>query len=155
LNYRKLEARDSAAVQRVVLDCPPLTLHTPYTYWVILSRSADLCVGAFEDGDLIAMALTIPTLNGRAFVWQIAVRAQFRGRRISHHLLEQVWQAAKHAGLDSLEATIGSDNKASAAAFSAFAESKGLALQAVGNATPCDADSSVVDPEIEYRIYLP
>jgi hypothetical protein len=63
--------------------------------------------------------------------------------------------SSNHAGLDSLEATIGSDNKASAAAFSAFAESKGLALQAVGNATPCDADSSVVDPEIEYRIYLP
>jgi L-2,4-diaminobutyric acid acetyltransferase len=152
LTYRKLGEQDCAEVQGVVVDCPPLTLHTPYTYWVILSRSAELCIGAFEREDLVGMALAIPTLERRAFVWQIGVRPQFRGLHIGRHLLERIWQAAEQAGLGSLETTIGADNEASAAAFSGFARANDLDFRAIADATSRDANGSTVDREVEYRL---
>ncbi|HKB51238.1 MAG TPA: GNAT family N-acetyltransferase [Solirubrobacterales bacterium] len=139
-------------MQRLVVECPPLTLHTPYTYWVILSRSARLCIGAFEGKDLIGMALSIPTLERRAFVWQIGVCPPFRGRHVGHGLLERAWQAAGQAGLRSLETTIGKENEASVATFSSFACANGLDFRAVAEAIPRDANGSTVEPEIEYRL---
>jgi L-2,4-diaminobutyric acid acetyltransferase len=135
-----------------VIDCPPLTLHTPYTYWVMLSRSAGLCVGAFERENLVGMALAIPTLERRAFVWQIGVRPQFRGLHVGRHLLERIWQAAEQAGLDSLETTIGRNNEASAATFSGFARANDLDFRAVADVTSRDPNGSTHDQEIEYRV---
>lgn len=152
LTFRALGVDDSAEVQRLVIDCPPLSPHTPYTYWVILSKFGALCVGAFADATPVGIALAIATPEKRAFVWQVGVRPQFRGLNLGGRLLEQVWKSAKQQGLQSIEATISHKNEASRRTFESFARANHLAFRAIGQATASDASGSIVDQEVEYRM---
>jgi diaminobutyrate acetyltransferase len=151
LTIRALDVGDAADVQETVVACAPLTLHTPYTYWVILAHGSGLSVGAWEESRLAAVALAIPFGADRAFVWQIGVRPELRRGGLSQRLLERVWDAAKGQGLASLEATVAADNQASMAAFSRFADSQSLGLRGDEVAVR-DADGSVADREIHIRL---
>lgn len=152
LTYQRVSVDSSEAIQGLVSDCPPLTLHTPFTYWVILSRSSELCIGAFADGDLAGVVLTIPSLTGAAFVWQIGVGQEFRRQKVAHALLDRSWRAAKGAGLEAIEATIDPENKASTSMFKNFAEVNGLKLEAAGDVEIRDASGSLIERETEYRL---
>jgi L-2,4-diaminobutyric acid acetyltransferase len=152
LIYQRVSADSSEAIQGLVADCPPLTLHTPFTYWVILSRSSELCIGAFADGDLVGFVLTIPSLTGGAFVWQIGVSQKFRRQKIAHALLDRSWRAAKGVGLEAIEVTIDPRNKASTSMFKDFAEVNGLKLGATGDVEIRDASGSLIERENEYRL---
>lgn len=152
LTYQRVMVDSSEAIQALVADCPPLTLHTPFTYWVILSRSPDLCIGAFADGDLVGVVLTIPSLARAAFVWQIGVRQEFRGQKVAHALLDRSWQAAKCVGLKGIEVTIDPQNKASTSMFKKFAEVNDLKMEVAGDVEIRDGSGSLIERETEYRL---
>jgi L-2,4-diaminobutyric acid acetyltransferase len=152
LTYRELELPDAVELQRAVIDCSPLSLHTPYTYWVILTAGSGFCFGAWERTRLAAFALAIPLGQDRIFVWQLGVRPEFRGCQISHELLDRIWRTAMAAGLRSLETTIAPDNHASTAAFSSFADSHDLDFEADGDTTCQGPDGTIVDREVRFRL---
>lgn len=152
LTYRQLGVEDAVELQRAVIDCPPLSLHTPYTYWVMLNTSPTTCLGAWQQHELAAFVLAIPTDRDHVFVWQIGVRPPFRRCRIGHALLDRVWQAAEAAGHSTLETTIAPDNHPSTEAFSSFAKSRGLGFEAVGEAVCPGPDGAIVEREVVYRL---
>ena len=152
LKYRTLDIQDSVDLQCAVVDCPPLTLHTPYTYWVILSRSSELCIGAWQQDEFVGFAMAIPTLRNRVFVWQIGVRPAFRGRQIGQSLLERVWLAAEQSGFSSLETSVAPNNQASTATFASFAKSHGFGFEVAGETVCRDPAGDIVEREIEYLL---
>jgi diaminobutyrate acetyltransferase len=149
---RSLDGADLVAVQRLVRDCPPLTLHTPYTYSVMLARSSDLCIGAFLEDRLAGVALAIPTPGACAFVWQLGVLRMERGRGLGLALLRQLWEAARGAGMGALETTIDARNTASISTFRRFALDADLDLERHGDLIVKDAEGREVERESEYRL---
>lgn len=153
LTYGELSPELAEATQRLVANCPPLVLHTPFTYWVILSRSQHLSIGAFDCDSLVGAVLAIPSLSGAAFVWQIGVHQELRGQRIAGALLERCWKAARTAGLKALEVTIDPKNEASLSTFTAFAEVNNLTLEMGAEIEVRDGSGNLVEREIEYRLH--
>lgn len=152
LDLRTLSVADAVDLQKAVIACPPLTLHTPYTYWVILSRSPDLCFGAWAGGELAAFSLAVPTFRRHAFIWQIGVLPELRGQRLGQHLLDRVWHVARESGLTAMEATIAVDNESSIATFRVFAETHELGFQECGEIVSRDAVGAEAEREIEYLL---
>lgn len=152
LTFRPLGVADVVDLQQAVRDCPPLTLHTPYTYWVALSKASGLCIGAWREDELAGFVVAMPTTRSRLFVWQIGVRSSFRGRQVGQVMLRKAWQAAEKLGLDSLETSIEPSNKASAATFASFAKAENLSFNAIGTASIRDPAGKVAEREIEYLL---
>ena len=152
MTLRPLDLSDAVEIQRAVLDCPPLTLHTPYTYWVILTAGSGLCFGSWDDGQLAGFLLVVPSRDDSAFAWQIGVRPQFRRRGVSQTLLASAWQAARKAGFQSMDVTITASNSESFDAFASFADAHGLNLREAGEATCQGPDGSITDNEILFRL---
>jgi L-2,4-diaminobutyric acid acetyltransferase len=152
LSIRALAADDLVGVQGLIRACPPLQLHTPYTYWVILDKYGSHCAGIFDGENAVGLVLAIPVPEQRLFVWQIGVLPRLRGDGLSGRLLRHIWRAATREGMTSLETTIAEDNPASRSAFEAFAQAEGLNLRPSGAVTVRDADGVAVDDEIVYRL---
>jgi GNAT superfamily N-acetyltransferase len=152
LSFRTLDGSDLVAVQRLVRGCPPLTLHTPYTYSVMLGRSSGLCIGALLADRLVGVALAIPGSGGRAFLWQLGVLRPQRGRGLGVSLLRNLWDTARGAGMGSLETTIDPRNTASLSTFRRFALEADLDLHRAGELIVRDAEGREVEREVEYRL---
>lgn len=133
---RKLAVSDSPDVQSLVADCPPLDVHTPYTYWTILSREPSFCFGSWKDDELVGAVLAIPS-GESVFVWQVGVRAASRGEGIARALLDGLLTAASQRSFTALEATVGPANAASRKLFRAFADAHSFEL--------CESDEFAVE----------
>lgn len=152
LSLRALGPDDAAAVQQAVIACPPLTLHTPYTYWVMLGAQRGMCVGAYAEDELAAFALSLHLGPERLFVWQIGVLPAHRGRNLGVRLLGDLWGRARQRGIDRVETTIAPDNVASRLAFERFAITHGLVMRRLGDALCSDADGLVAEAENWFRL---
>src|SRR5699024_6832485 len=91
--------------------------------------SSDVCSSDLVSaGEVVGFLLGYqpPQRPGSVFVWQVAVRADQRGRRLAARMLDDLVDALP--GVHTLEATVTEDNTASRRLFASFARGRGAEL---------------------------
>lgn len=125
LDLRPPALQDGAAMWRIARDSGTLDLNTSYAYLLLARDFAATSRLAVQDGEAVGFVLGYlrPTAPQTLFIWQIAVDASQRGKKVAGRLLD-----ALHADLPqvtTLETTITADNTASQRLFASFAERHG------------------------------
>lgn len=131
LDFRPPTMEEGAAIWRIARDSGTLDLNTSYAYLILARDFGATSRLAIADGEPVGFVLGYqrPTAPERLFIWQIAVDASQRGRRIAGRLLDAL--VADLPQVSTLETTITEDNSASQRLFASFAERHG-AEHAVG-----------------------
>src|SRR5690625_3657969 len=113
---------------RLARDGGELDLNSSYAYLVLAEDFASTCRIAVSAGEVVGFLLGYqpPQRPGSVFVWQVAVRADQRGRRLAARMLEDLVDALP--GVHTLEATVTEDNTASRRLFASFARGRGAEL---------------------------
>ncbi len=136
---RPVNAKDAETLRTLALACPPLDVHTPYTYWVIsrffghisfLLEREEIEVGQKTGVRTPVGYITALDTPETVFVWQIGILPQYRGQKFSRMLIDAVYQQSKRLGKD-MCTTIDDDNECSKAAFISFCARNALRLQSV------------------------
>lgn len=151
LNITPLGTADAVAVQGLVLKCAPLTLHSPYTYWVILEYGGYLSRGAWAGDVLVAVVLVVPVAADGVLVWQLGVDPRFRGRGVAGALLRAAWDE-RPPWVIHIETTIAPANIASRRSFAGLASARGLEMNEVGAADVRGPNGNVTECETRYRL---
>ena len=89
VRFRAPRPEDGPAVTRLVADCPPLDVNSPYCNLLQCDHFAETCVVA-EAADGLAgwiSAYRPPSAPEDIFVWQVAVRADARGQGLGGRML--------------------------------------------------------------------
>ena len=134
LSVRQVTSEDSELLLCLARACPPLDVHTPYTYWVISHLFADtsfvLVDGAH--GRIAGYVTGVPGGDGETILcWQVGVLPEYRGWGGSNLLFGAVAQRAIELGLIRLETTISPVNEASRAALASFVRRSGWEAEVV------------------------
>ncbi len=154
ITIRSVTENDASLLHSLATSCPPLDVHTPYTYWVLTHMFRDGCFVAM-DGDKPVGFVTTVRKGDRAFLWQIGVLATHRSRKISTTLIESVVAWARDNGLTRVEMSIDKNNAASLGTFRAFAAANGLGFSAVGDVhLTIESDPSFSEDEDIYSLQL-
>jgi L-2,4-diaminobutyric acid acetyltransferase len=110
---------------RLARDSGTLDLNTSYAYLLLARDFAATSRLALRDGEGVGFVLGYlrPTAPQTLFVWQIAVDASQRGKRVAGRLLDSL--LADLPEVRALETTITEDNAASQRLFASFARRHG------------------------------
>jgi|CXWJ01.1.fsa_nt_gi L-2,4-diaminobutyric acid acetyltransferase len=151
---RSASEADAALLRDLARACPPLDLHTPYTYWVNARYFGDLAVIAEEGGLPIGFAMAV--LRGQTLLlWQIGILPPARGRGISGTLIDQVERHAHQHGVTTIEVSIAPENAASNAAVRSWARRRSLEVEHIGDVKLTDdTDPGFMEFEHIFRIRL-
>ena len=105
-----------------------LDLNSSYSYILWCRDFAETSVVAYVDGQPAGFitAYRRPQHPDTLMVWQVAVNADFRGRKIAGSMLDQL---VKRTRAQRLETTITDDNAASHRLFTSLAERHGATCQ--------------------------
>lgn len=148
---RPVSETDAVLLHRLAVLCPPLDVHTHYTYWVLCHLSGNGCFVAEDDG--VPVGFTTSLRDGDSiFLWQIGILPSHRGTGLSSRLIGAVVEHAGAQGVAELQFSIDPSNVASRAAFAAFAEGTQSSLTRIGSVDLHDDDLDEV--EDLYRIEL-
>lgn len=131
LVFRNPTVADGAAVYRLIAEIGTLERNTCYAYLLLCSHFAGGAVVAERDGEVVGFVLGYrpPSRPDACFVWQVGVHPEMRGRGLATELLSRFVSLPAYADCPYLEATVGTDNAASRALFSRFAEKRGVACE--------------------------
>lgn len=121
---RPVRGDDAGLLLDLARRCPPLDVHTPYTYWVICHYFGDTSFVAEDDRGPMAFVTGIVS-GSTLFVWQIGVVPDRRTAGVAGILLEAIHTRTKELGLTRIETTITPDNGPSNALFSSSARRMG------------------------------
>lgn len=114
-----------------------LDVNSPYAYALWCRDFARTSViarqGGGEDGSSpprgFVTGYVRPDAPDTYFLWQVAVDAAFRGRRLARRMLDHIGERNRRRGLRYLEATVTPGNTASRALFVSFARDRGAELR--------------------------
>lgn len=125
LEIRPPEMEEGAAMWRIARDSGTLDLNTSYAYLMMARDFAATTRIAVQDGETVGFALGYqrPAAPETLFIWQIAVDASQRGKKVAGRLLDAL--LADLPQVTTLETTITADNAASQRLFASFAERHG------------------------------
>jgi L-2,4-diaminobutyric acid acetyltransferase len=141
---RPVTEADAIVLRRLAVLCPPLDVHTHYTYWVLCHIADNGSFIAEDDGEPVGFTTSLR--DGDAFfIWQIGILPARRGAGLSTRLIGAVVDHARAQGLESLQFSIDPANTTSRAAFAAFAQHHGAALTQVGRVDLHDDDLDEVE----------
>lgn len=120
---------DGTAMWRIARDSHTLDLNSSYAYVLWARDFAATSVIATVDGQPAGFltAYVRPDQPTTLMVWQVAVDAAFRGRRLAARMLDHVVSSVPRCTY--LETTITADNAASIALFTSFAEARGATVE--------------------------
>lgn len=118
--------QDGKAVHELIRRCPPLDLNSSYNYFLLCSHFAATCVVAEHAGRAVGFlsAYRLPQAPETLFVWQVAVDAAARGRRLAGRMLDEVLARPACAGVRFIETTVSPSNQASRRVFARVAETR-------------------------------
>ncbi len=118
---------DSELLQKLASECPPLDVHTPYTYWVIARFFGKNSFIAEIDGKPLGYITSVE--NGEeTLVWQIGIKKEVRGSGLAYLLIDKVIAPAIAAGRK-VYVSIDRSNAPSNGAFSSYCRKNGLILK--------------------------
>lgn len=124
-------ASDGAAISALIAACSPLDANSAYCNLLQCTDFADFCVIAEQGAQLMGWVSGYrpPTEPDSLFVWQVAVAAPARGKRLAACLIEQILARPQAAGVTHVTTTVTGDNQASWAVFEGLARKWGVPLQ--------------------------
>lgn len=150
-------ARDdeASAIQALARQCPPLDVHTAFSYWVVTRYQQGLCLVAEQDDSLVGfLTATGTTDTNLLYVWQIGVNQAHRGTGLAERLLDRLVAQATALGFRSMQVSIADNNAASLAVFSRLAARRESELTEVGHLRVTDSSYPFSDDEPIYELSL-
>lgn len=153
MNIRSANENDFLTFRKMAQDCKPLDVHTPYTYWVVCKFFGDGCF-LLTDGDKIAGSIMTLQQGDAQFVWQIAIREEYRGKGYSDALYGAVEAYARSKGLAKILLSVDPANKTSFGAVSRFCEKRGLTIRTAGEVDIKIPEENCTEFEYLYEITL-
>ena len=146
---RPVDEEDAELLLCLARSCPPLDVHTPYTYWVICHLYHATTIVLEEDRQAIGYVMAVP--RGRTlFVWQVGILETHRGLGLSAMLFDALAESAS-GNYTSLELTIAPENVASFGALSGWCRRNNLVVLPQGPIVVPEHDEP---GEILYRVDL-
>lgn len=147
---RSCSVADVEGIVQFVESCPPLDLHTPFTYWVTLRYWGRHCFVATMADRIVGYASAIGSGGGDdvLYLWQIGVASELRGRGLAQRLIESVADVGRESGFQVLQVSIAPDNEASLRAFRRFAASRERSLDPAGEVSFCDPRGKPVHEDV-------
>lgn len=142
LNFWHVTERDAELLYELAKQCPPLDMHTPYTYWVICKYFANQSFVLVLDGQPIGYIMAIQT-NDCMFLWQIGIKSDFRGRGYSQFLIDIVVTQANQLHLP-VQTTIDINNVASYRAMAKYCGTQGLVFNQIGVCAPSGCHAEIL-----------
>lgn len=154
LEIRPPAACDAAGVWKLVDATPALDTNSRKAYRLLCTHFADTGLVAYLGSGLVGFVLGYPRPDdgATAFVWQMGVAGEARGRGLGAHLLA-AWFArcARRSDVRFLEATVAPGNQASRALLSSFAARHGAPIHE-RVAYPAAVLPEGADPESEIAV---
>lgn len=148
---KNVEEKDASLIKHLALSCPPLDVHTPYTYWVLCRYFNKSCFVMY-DGEAPIGYITAIDIDEGVFIWQIGVIESYRGRGYASLLIDKVYE---YAGLKNLDmfVTIDKENKKSYNSFNGFCKKHNLKFEEIGSLSIDDFDDPLFnESEIIYKM---
>jgi len=137
MKIRNVNTQDAPTLRKLASLCPPLDLHTPYTYWLLTFMYSDTCF-ILEIDDKPVGFITSVYSKKSLFIWQIGILPEYRHQGLSSALLKQVFTKADGLGISKVNVSITEDNQASNKSFETFCKKNGFFMETVGIAEVTD-----------------
>lgn len=153
ISYRRAVEADAVALGGIARQCPPLDVHTPYTYWVLATFFSETCMVAEADGEPVGMLLSVPFRNS-LFLWQYGVLPERRRQGIATRMLSITAMEAKLAGREQVVATVTPGNSASLEALGSVASRLGFWFEQEGTMEVPDPVTGAPHPEAVWALLL-
>lgn len=130
VTFRMPRDTDGAAIWELIRACKPLDENSMYCNLLQCSDFSETCVLAELDGRIVGWisGYVRPREPDTVFVWQIAVHENARGRGLGRRMLAELLSRDACEGVNKLQTTITSDNAASWALFTRFADREGAEI---------------------------
>lgn len=137
LTLRMPRREDGAAIWDLIRACKPLDENSVYCNLLQCDHFRDTCVVAELHGRLAGWisGYVKPNDPHSLFVWQVAVAPEARGHGLGGRMLSHLLERAACEGVTQMQTTITSDNAASWALFTRFAERRGATLDSEAHYT--------------------
>lgn len=131
LTVRPVNHDDAGLLLGLAKRCPPLDVHTPYTYWVICHSFAETSFVLRDDADPVGF-LTGVGRGQELLIWQIGILPAARGQGASVLLLNALEERSAAMGITSFTTTIAPSNAASNGAMRSWCTLQGLTMTRAG-----------------------
>ncbi|MBR1702337.1 MAG: GNAT family N-acetyltransferase [Lachnospiraceae bacterium] len=148
---RNVKESDHAILRDLAKKCPPLDVHTPYTYWVNAKYFGECSFIVESDGEPIGYIMAVDTPSV-VFVWQIGILAEHHRKGLSQKLIAACVEYAVKVGKN-MEVTISPDNVASYAAFAHFCQKREMPIKLLEEICVTDIEEQEFR-EVENRYYI-
>lgn len=131
VEFRRPTVEDGQALWRIARDSKVLDLNSSYTYLMWTRDFAATSIVAVVDGEPggFITGYLRPDQPDTVMVWQVAVDAEHRGRKLARRMLDQLVDGLSGLNVTRMETTITADNEASIALFSSFAAARGARME--------------------------
>jgi diaminobutyrate acetyltransferase len=131
VEFRAPTLDDGAALWRIARDSKVLDLNSSYAYLLWCRDFAATSVVAVVDGEVggFVTGYLRPERPDTVMVWQVAVDAEQRGRRLARRMLDALADALAERSVRRMETTITPDNEASIRLFASFADGRDAAVE--------------------------
>ena len=96
---KKVDENDFSIMKHLALKCPPLDVHTSYTYWVVSKLFGEYCFLA-KDGEKPIGYIMCVRNDSVLLIWQIGILKEYRTKGISRLLIEGVFDNRKDKNID-------------------------------------------------------
>jgi len=130
LSLRQPSESDGSAIWELIRTCKPLDENSMYCNLLQCCDFAETCVVAELDGRIVGWvsAYVKPADPQTVFVWQVAVHEDARGHGVGRRMLAELLERDVCADVTRMQTTITSDNAASWALFTRFADRGGAGV---------------------------
>ncbi|MDF3131113.1 diaminobutyrate acetyltransferase [Kiritimatiellaeota bacterium B1221] len=129
--FREPSHEDGAALYRLIKNCPPLDVNSPYLYFIVADHFCASSVVVECEGELLGCITGYrrPDQPDTLFIWQVAVHECMRGRGVSGQMLKHITSRGNLSDIKWIETTISPSNIASRKVFERFADEKNLRIE--------------------------
>lgn len=116
---------DGAAVYQLIKASPPLDVNSQYCYHIVCAHFSRTSVVARLNGEVVGFVsgYTLPRHDDILFIWQVAVSANARGKRLALRMLHEIVARPRPVAIRYLHTTISPSNLPSQKLFLSFARS--------------------------------
>lgn len=151
LEIRSVNESDAPLLKHLATLCPPLDVHTPYTYWVIARFFGNHSFLATYNGEYVGY-ITSAGNSSELLIWQIGLLESYRKKGCSYKLIEAVFDSLEES-TKNVYVSIAKENMDSYSAFHSFCKKKGYTLKSLDTVTIPDMDcKDFLEVETLYQI---